>query len=89
LYRGILVRSDNSAQTDVFSALGENSEWTRLARITYGIRPGYTLEEQVRAGLALYRLTAAYVEDAMSPKDRLLVDEIVERIGDYQSQRHE
>lgn len=79
----ILLRGDNTFYEQLGEALGEDSEWMALCRRTFGLTPevkGQPLHDQVRAGLALYTLTAAMVRHTLDRSQAELIEATVERI---------
>lgn len=81
--RGILISGDNAFYGEVGRAVGA-AEWTTLRRAAFGIEEDggvpVPVREQVVAGLRLYVLTAAMLEQALSPHDATLIHETVELI---------
>lgn len=87
VWRGVLVTGDNAFYDEVGAAMADQPEWLRLRRIAFGIEDGpglpATLEEQVRAGLRLYVLTAELLDAALQPGDREIVAHTVGRIREF------
>lgn len=84
--RGVLISSDNSFFSEVVADLGVDSEWAHLCRAAFGMedpegRP-LPLEEQVRAGLRLYVLTAEMLDPILDPKDRPVIEHAKRLIED-------
>ena len=72
--RGILLSSDNGLFEGVITAVGRDSEWSHLCRAAFGAGPEpSTLQEQVKAGVQLYRLSAAMLSAVLLPEDRTLI----------------
>jgi hypothetical protein len=82
--RGVLLTGDNAFYDQVMEAVGVDSEWARLRQRAFGIveegEGPLTLEEQVRAGLRLYVLTAELLGEALQLEDEPLVRQTVELI---------
>lgn len=79
--RGILLSSDNALFEEILVNVGYHSEWARLCRAAYGAGSGpSTLDDQVRAGLQLYSLTAAMLDDIILKKHRALISDTVSLI---------
>ncbi len=79
--RGILISSDNGSYPEVVASIGIDSPWADLSRKVFGINVSLSLQEQVKAGLRLYVLTAALLAGTLKPEDRRLIDEAVSRIS--------
>jgi hypothetical protein len=75
--RGVLLKGDNSFFQQALEAVGDGSRWARLCRRAFGIETQtgelFPLSDQVRAGLALYALTAEMLIDMLQPGERELV----------------
>lgn len=82
--RGVLISGDNAFYDEIAEAIGRDSEWARLRRIAFGIEDeagvAPSLRDQVRAGLALYCVTAALLDPALQPADRAIVEHTVAAI---------
>ena len=78
--RGIMISGDNGSYTEVMSAMGEGSEWSRLCRMTFGLETEAGYAEEVKACLSLYVFTARLLEKVIGPKDRDVIDHAVSRI---------
>jgi len=82
--RGVLQASDNDIWRTLNEAVGPETRWARLRRAAFGLEtdaaPPPPLEEQVRAGLALYGETVALMEDALPEPERGMILATVERI---------
>jgi hypothetical protein len=78
--RGILVSGDNGVYPEVIRAMGVKSLWAALSRQAYGMDGDAGLPEQVVAGLRLYAHTAELLAAILTPDDKLMVDQIVQRI---------
>jgi hypothetical protein len=82
--RGVLVTGDNAFYDEVGAAMADQPEWLLLRRIAFGIEKaagaGPALEEQVRAGLRLYVLTAELLDAVLQPADRAIIALTVARI---------
>jgi hypothetical protein len=72
--RGVLLSGDNALYEEVTTAVGRDTEWTRLCRAVWGIgtEPS-TLHQQVIAGLQLYNLTAASLAEVLLAEDQPLI----------------
>ncbi len=76
--RGVLISGDNGLFEEVIAAVGHDSEWARLCRTAFGAGPeSSTLQDQVRAGLQLYKLTAAMLADILLEEDQPLIADTV------------
>lgn len=71
--RGILLKGDNAFFKQIEEAIGLNSKWVHLWRISFGVEGG-SLRERVVAGLKLYRLTAEMMNEIFLPEDRSKID---------------
>lgn len=78
--RGVLITGDNATYSEVVESLGADSLWARLSRQAFGIAGGLALQEQVRAGLQLYVLTAELLWEEIRPAHAKLVKEAIRRI---------
>jgi len=79
--RGILLSGDNALFDQVIASIGPDSAWAQLCRAVCGVGPApSTLEDQVRAGLQLYSLTAAMLADILLEEDQLVVAHTVSLI---------
>lgn len=79
LHRGVLADSENSLNRQVQLAVGHESEWTRQHRLTLGLvmaSPGM----RGRAGLCLYRETAALVQPIILPEHLPVIEATLKRI---------
>ncbi len=77
--RGLLSNSDNAFLTDLQTELQgtpDGVRWLDLLRKAYGLT-GLPLNEQVRAGLKLYALTAELLQPVLQPCDRPVIDHTV------------
>ena len=84
VHRRVLLRGDNTFIEQLGEALGEDSGWMVLSRRAFGLSadaPGQLLHDQVRAGLALYAMTAVMVRDTLGASQAEIVDATVSRIG--------
>lgn len=81
--RGILISGDNALFEEVIAGVGQNSAWAQLCRSVYGAgsEPS-TLEDQVKAGLQLYNLTAAMLAGILLEKDQPLITNTVTLINE-------
>lgn len=80
--RGLLAKSDNSFLTDLQTALQgtpDGVRWLGLLHGAYGLT-GFSLREQVRAGVELYALTAGFLEPVLQPHDRPVIEHTVSLI---------
>ena len=81
--KGILISGDNALFEEVIAAVGYDSQWAHLCRTVYGVgSEPFKLEEQIRAGLQLYSLTAAVLADIILEKDRPLISNTVSLINE-------
>lgn len=82
--RGVLIYSDNTAMFQVMENVGNQSRWSQLCRISYGLNQddGTTpsLRERVVAGLQLYLETVDLLQSAIQPKQAPVIARTVERI---------
>lgn len=78
--RGVLTSGDNGSYTEVMASMGEDTEWTRLCRASFGLDVQTSLEDQVKACLRLYVLTAHLLQDVLTPEDRQVIDHTVGQI---------
>jgi hypothetical protein len=82
--RGVLVSGDNAFYDEVGAAMADQPEWLRLRRVAFGLEDeagvAPPIAAQVRAGLRLYRLTAALLDAALHPEDRPAIAHTVARI---------
>jgi hypothetical protein len=81
--RGVLLSGDNALLKEVSTAVGDDSEWTRLSRLAFGIGSAgsaVSLHEAVLAGLQLYIVTAEMLKDVLQPQDAPPVLETSEQI---------
>lgn len=79
----ILLRGDNTFYEQLSEALGEDSAWMALCRRAFGLTSGVKeqpLHDHVRAGLALYAMTASMVHHTLDESQMELIDATVERI---------
>lgn len=77
VHRRLLLEGDNAMHAALTAALGETSSWVALRDRVFGVadsQDGRTLRGQVRAGLRLYRETAALVADGLSAGESGLVE---------------
>jgi hypothetical protein len=81
--RGVLLSGDNALFEEVIASVGPDSEWTHLCRSVYGAgsEPS-TLEDQVKAGLQLYSLTAALLAGILLEEDQPLIANTVSLINE-------
>lgn len=75
---GLLSRSDNAFFADLEAAFAGTC-WLELLRTAYGLT-GSTLNDQVRAGLELYALTAELLEPVLPGRDRPIIEHTVSLI---------
>lgn len=77
LKEGILSRGDNLFLSQVRSAVGEDSAWSRYHSMAFGglaATPGYSpLAMQAIAAFWLYDETVRLADDVLSPEDREVV----------------
>ena len=76
---GLPVESENTQTRQLQSAVGVDSAWSRALRESLGIPPA-SARSRVRAGLRLYRETAALLDAQLRPADRAVVDAMLQRI---------
>ena len=77
---GVLISGDNGSYLEVLEEMGADSTWSNFCREAFGVGGKYSLEEELTAGLRLYRLTLEMIAEDLVPKHRNLVEEVVERI---------
>jgi hypothetical protein len=84
IQRGVLVEGGHDFYDAVGNAVGVDSEWVRLRRITFAIPDAHnnapTLHEQVVAGLQLYIETARLLAPVLRAEDQPLIEQTVELI---------
>jgi hypothetical protein len=83
LHQRILLKGDNTFYEQLGEALGEDSAWMALSRRAFGLISevkGKPLHENVRAGLALYAMTATMVNPTLSESQAKLIEATVRRI---------
>lgn len=73
LHHRLLISGDNAFFDEVNTAVGSDTEWSQLSRLTFGIGPPVSLRRQVIAGLHLYALTADLLDNHLRPQDAPLV----------------
>lgn len=90
--QGVFLSSDNAFFDAVAISVGTGSTWSQLRRNAFGIeaegedRP-LALVDQVVAGLRLYVATTELLGDAVSARDRPLIDDTIALIDGALSQR--
>ena len=77
---GVLLSGDNGAYLEVLEEMGADSSWSNFCREAFGVDGRYSLEEELTAGLRLYRLTSEMIAEDLVLEHRILVEEVVERI---------
>jgi hypothetical protein len=80
--RGILS-SDNGFFNDIANAIGKDSTWSKLRCTAFGLAEGDlapNLQDEVKAGLALYVETVDLLGGALSPDVAPAVMQTVKRI---------
>lgn len=81
IHKGLLLSGDNGSYPELLTLMGEESEWSLLCRNAFGVEGETSLRMEVEAGLKLYVLTAELLVDVLEPKDKPLIDEVVNRIS--------
>lgn len=85
IYYGILLTSDNGIYEDIGNYLGKDTDWCMLRNQAFGITDNsmmpVSIQQQIRAGLRLYQLTANLVSDALHDYDKNLVNKASNRIN--------
>jgi hypothetical protein len=76
--RGVMLSGDNESYPAVAESLGTGSDWTRLSRKAFGVDGMEPLEEQVRAGLRLYALSARLLADVLEPAHTSMIEHTVQ-----------
>ncbi|MCE2490614.1 MAG: nucleotidyltransferase domain-containing protein [Anaerolineae bacterium] len=76
---GIAVETENRQIEQLQTAVGVDSAWSRALREALGLPPA-DAAQRVRAGLRLYRATAALLETKLRPDDQMVVDATLQRI---------
>lgn len=79
VYKGLMIESDNVYFRDVQRAVGDESAWTHDHRVVLGLlmaSPGM----RARAGLRLYRETAALLEPVILPGHAPVINATVARM---------
>jgi hypothetical protein len=78
IYQRLLIVSENTYFTQVQTAMGGESEWTRVFRLAAGLDVGIPeatpFETHARAGLALYRETVAQMRHLLPKRHLPVVD---------------
>lgn len=87
LHHRLLISGDNAFFNEVITAVGPESEWSRLSRLTFGLGPPAGLRRQVSAGLQLYALTAALLDDHLRPEEAPLVRQTAVTIRQFLADR--
>lgn len=85
VHRRLLLEGDNAMHAALTAALGESSSWVALRDRVFGVadsKDAGTLCGQVRAGLELYRETAALVAGALSAGESDLVEAALAAIAE-------
>jgi len=85
VHRRLLLEGDNAMHAALTAALGESSTWVALRDRVFGVadsQDARTLRGQVRAGVELYRETAAVVADGLSVGERGLVEAALAAIAE-------
>jgi predicted nucleotidyltransferase len=81
---GILLTGDNTFYKEVAEAVGQDSEWVKLRNTVFGIARVETeiisLQDQVKAGLCLYEVTADLISEAIRKEDKPLIEQTVQLI---------
>ncbi|MEJ2359094.1 MAG: nucleotidyltransferase domain-containing protein [Deinococcales bacterium] len=90
VHRRLLLEGDNAMHAALERSLGGSSSWIALRDRAFGVtgtEDAETLRGHVRAGIELYRETAALVADRLAPDRRDLVEAtlaaIAEELGAY------
>lgn len=78
--RGVLISGDNGHFNEVIANMSDQSEWPGLANRAFGVGASTTLQDEVRAGLALYELTAKLLSQAITISHQPLIAEVVHRL---------
>ncbi|MCY3907229.1 MAG: hypothetical protein OXF63_08265 [Anaerolineaceae bacterium] len=76
---GLLVETENTQVQRLQQTVGVDSAWSRALRQALGIPPAGAAR-RARAGLRLYRETAALLEGQLRPDDQAVVDATLQRI---------
>ena len=76
---GLPVETENAQVQQLQGAVGVDSAWSRALREALGIPPA-PAALRLRAGLRLYRGTAALLEEKIRPDDQAVVDATLQRI---------
>lgn len=76
---GLLVETENRQLRQLQRAIGVDSEWSQALRAALGIPPADAMA-RARAGLRLYRATAALLEAQLRPADRPVVSATLQGI---------
>ena len=76
---GLLMDSENRHIQQLQAAIGADSEWSQALRAALGLPPA-AAEVRVRAGLRLYRATAALLKPQILPAHRPVVAATLARI---------
>lgn len=76
---GLAVETENTQVQQLQQTVGADSAWSRALREALGIPPA-DAALRVRAGLRLYRETAALLEGQIRPDDQAVVDAALQRI---------
>ena len=85
VHRRLLLEGDNAMHTALERSLGRSSSWIALRDRVFGVtraEDAGTLRGHVRAGIELYRETAALVADRLTPDQRELVEAALATIAE-------
>lgn len=79
--KGILLRSDNSFFEQVLEGFGEGSQFTKLARESFGIGCALNIRERVISGLKLFLIVIDMMMDKFNEQDKKMICLVREEIG--------
>ncbi|MBZ0299598.1 MAG: hypothetical protein K8J31_07665, partial [Anaerolineae bacterium] len=82
IHRGILTDSENTFYRQVQQAMGYDSAWTQAHRLAMGTRMA-SPNMQARAGLRLYRETAAVLSPILLPEHEAVIDRTLRQLARF------
>lgn len=86
VYHGVLASGDNGLIEGVEQAVGYDSQWSQLHRLSYGIadpeETKLTLKDRLIASLKLYKLTYAHCQSACNQGQQQLINKTISFIHD-------
>jgi hypothetical protein len=82
LHRGVMVLSENNYFRQVEQAVGADSAWSHEHRLALGLRVA-SPSMRARAGLRLYRETAALLDSILQPEHRSVVEYTLKQLARF------